>query len=158
MLIYLVQHGKAKTKEEDPERPLSNQGKKDVEKAALLLKKLNVNVESIMHSEKLRAKETAVILAKGVISNKSIQEIPGLLPNDNIIPIATFINQENNNLMLVGHLPFMDKLTSLLITEKEESNIVTFQQGSVLCLEKNEALKKYSIKWMITPEIANELS
>ncbi len=157
MLIYLVQHGKAKTKEEDPNRPLTDQGKKEIEKITSLLKKLNINVESIMHSEKLRAKETAIILVKGVNSNKEIQEIPGLLPNDNIIPITTFINQDNNNLMFVGHLPFMDKLASFLTTENENNNIITFQQGSVVCIEKNEDLKKYSVKWMVTPEITDKL-
>jgi len=34
MNIYLVQHGKPVPKEEDPERPLSAQGKEDVEKIA----------------------------------------------------------------------------------------------------------------------------
>lgn len=155
MLIYLVQHGKAKPKEEDPNRPLNEQGEKDLNAVAKFLKKININVESIMHSEKLRAKETAEILAKGVNLKKGIQEIPGLLPNDNIIPISTFINQESNNLMLVGHLPFMGKLTSFLTTEKEDNNVVEFQQGSVVCLEKNEETKGYSIKWMITPCIAN---
>jgi phosphohistidine phosphatase len=157
MLIYLVQHGKAKTKEEDPNRPLTDQGKKEIEKITSLLKKLNINVESIMHSEKLRAKETAKILAQSINSNKGIQEIPGLLPNDNIIPIATFINQKSNNLMFVGHLPFMDKLASLLIAENENNNVVAFQQGSVVCIEKNEDLQKYSVKWMVTPEIVNDL-
>ena len=156
MLIYLVQHGKAKTKEENPKRPLSEEGKNDIEKIALFLKKSNIQVESIMHSVKLRAKETAEILAKSINSNNGLEEIPGLQPNDFVEPIVTFIKQQSNDIMFVGHLPFMNKLSSLLITKSQDNSIVAFQQGAVVCIEKNEEneeIDTFSLKWMITPEL-----
>lgn len=153
MLIYLVQHGKAKTKEEDPERSLNNEGKKDIEKVAMFLKKINIKVDSIIHSEKLRAKESAEILLKGVNSKKGLKEVHELLPEDNIMPISLFINQEENDLMFVGHLPFMDKLSSLLLTGNEENKVVKFRQGAIICLEKDNELNKFKLKWMIPPEI-----
>lgn len=153
MLIYLVQHGKAKTKEEDPERPLNNEGKKDMEKAAMFLKKMNIKVDTIIHSEKLRAKESAEILLNGVNSINGLKEVPELLPEDNIMPISIFINQVENDLMLVGHLPYMNKLSSMLVTGNEENNIIKFQQGAIVCLEKGNELNKFRLKWMISPDI-----
>src|SRR4030042_181594 len=148
MLIYLVQHGKAKTKEEDTERPLNNEGKKDLEKTAAHLKKMGLKVDSIIHSEKLRAKESAEILLNGVNSKNGLKEVPELLPDDNIMPISLFINQQENDLMFVGHLPYMDKLSSMLLTGNEENKVVKFQQGAVACLEKDNELDKFKLKWM----------
>lgn len=159
MLIYLVQHGKAKTKEEDPKRPLNKEGKKDIEKIAMFLKKSNINIETIMHSDKLRAKETAEILSKSINSKNGLKEIPGLQPNDIVEPIATLLNQQSSgNIMFVGHLPFMSKLSSLLITKNQDCKIIAFQQGAVVCIEKNEEnedIETFSLKWMVTPEIVN---
>ena len=156
MLVYLVQHGKAKTKEEDSKRPLSKEGKNDIEKIALFLKNLKIKVESIMHSDKLRAKESAEILSKNINTNNGLKEIPGLQPNDIVEPIATFIKQQSNDIMFVGHLPFMDKLSSLLITKNQDNKIIAFQQGAVICMERdneNEEIETFSLKWMITPDL-----
>ncbi len=153
MLIYLVQHGKAKTKEEDPERSLNNEGKKDIEKTAIFLKKMSLSVDTIIHSEKLRAKESAEILLKGINSKNGLKEVPELLPDDSIMPISLFINQQKNDLMFVGHLPYMDKLSSYLLSGNEDNKIISFQQGAVVCLEKDNKEDKFKLKWMITPEL-----
>ena len=152
MKIYLVQHGKAKSEEEDPARPLSDEGTEDINKVALFLEKLSIKVHAIIHSEKLRAKQTAKILSDVIKSLKGLEEMEWLKPNDNINIMGDFIkNQFNNDLMLVGHLPYMDKLSSLLITGSEESSIVKFQQGAVACLEREN--DKFKLCWMITPDI-----
>ena len=54
-IIYLVQHGEAKSEKEDPSRPLTDKGKADVEATAKLLTKLGVTVDKIIHSGKTRA-------------------------------------------------------------------------------------------------------
>jgi phosphohistidine phosphatase SixA len=52
--------------------------------------------------------------------------------------------------MIVGHLPFLSKLTSRLLGKEEE--VVNFQQGGIVCLEKMEHLP-WRIRWMVVPEL-----
>jgi len=61
--LYLVQHGAAKTESEDPRRSLTSEGRRAVERMADFLSTLHVSLDRIEHSEKLRARQTAEILA-----------------------------------------------------------------------------------------------
>ena len=65
MKLYLVQHGKSKAKEEDPERSLNANGVPDIKKVSNFLDSYTkVHVANILHSGKLRALQTAKILAE----------------------------------------------------------------------------------------------
>jgi phosphohistidine phosphatase len=64
MLLYLVQHGEAKKEEEDPQRGLTDKGRKDVQTIAASARKMNVQPDRIFHSAKLRAQQTAALLVE----------------------------------------------------------------------------------------------
>ena len=82
MKLYLVQHGLAQAKETDPDRPLTDEGKKDIDNLASFLQKAEINPDRVIHSGKLRARQTADILA-GRLSPGLAVEISGLInPND----------------------------------------------------------------------------
>jgi phosphohistidine phosphatase len=66
MKLYLVQHAEAKTEKEDPLRPLSEKGLKDLEKVSSFLEDRSIKVTRILHSGKQRARETAEKLSKVV--------------------------------------------------------------------------------------------
>jgi len=62
MRLYLVQHGEAKREEEDPSRPLTENGRREVEIVAKFLSEAGIKIDKILHSGKLRAAQTAEIL------------------------------------------------------------------------------------------------
>ena len=64
MHIYLVQHGAAVPKDENPEKPLSDSGRDDIKKMASFLARSHVSAARVIHSGKLRALETALLLAE----------------------------------------------------------------------------------------------
>lgn len=107
MQLYLVQHGAAKTETEDPERPLSDDGRRTVEQLADYLSALDLCIDLIEHSTKLRARQTAEILASQVHPPEGIREVVGISPNDDIAPMRERLHRETRNLMLVGHLPYL---------------------------------------------------
>jgi len=148
MHIYLIRHAEARSKEEDPDRSLSEQGKKDINKVSDHLRSLNINVEVIYHSGKLRAEQTAQALLGGVFSENDLQKKDGLNPLDEVEPIIRFISSMDEDIMLVGHLPFMQILASKLSGKGDEES--SFSPGTVLCLEKQDSL--WSIKWKVSPE------
>ena len=152
MKIYLVQHGEAAAKEIDPDRPLTDQGMADVQRMSAALKVAGVQVERVIHSGKLRAQQTADILASEVAPGL-VPEISALInPNDN--PGAFEMRSDNSELdtMVVGHLPFMARLVSLLVAGDDSLTLVTYQPGSVVCLESMED-DNWRINWMLRPEL-----
>jgi len=71
---------------------------------------------------------------------------------DDVREIAGQIESSSEDHMIVGHLPHLGKLTSLLITGQESVPLIQFQQGGVACLEKGER-GGWSIVWMLIPEV-----
>jgi phosphohistidine phosphatase SixA len=63
MRLYLVQHGDAVPERLDPERPLSASGRREVQAVARLLADTGVRAAHVVHSGKLRAQQTAELLA-----------------------------------------------------------------------------------------------
>ena len=62
MAIYLMRHGKPVPKTDNPEKPLSPDGRRDVEIIADFLLRHGVRFQQVYHSGKSRAKETAEIM------------------------------------------------------------------------------------------------
>jgi len=150
MFLYLVQHAKAKSEEEDPTRPLSDEGFRDIQKTALFVRKINPDIEIILHSGKLRAKQTAEILAEALkIKNCTVTE--NISPLDEPEIIAERIINANKSLMIVGHLPHLGKLAAFLLCGDKNKKIISFKMGGVVCLQRDEGF--WSLKWMITPDI-----
>lgn len=149
MRLYLVQHGEATSKEADPDRPLTKKGKKDVFRMAEFLKKKEIRVIATWHSEKLRAIQTAQILGEAISVEIVKQE--GLAPNDPVDKWSEELNTRVKDVMMVGHLPFLERLASLLLAGDKTSPIIAFRPGGVVCLEREEG--KWSLVWMLSPEL-----
>jgi phosphohistidine phosphatase len=58
----------------------------------------------------------------------------------------------NTNLMIVGHLPFLAYLTSLLVSGNDAADAIAFDAGAVACLCRSDP-GRWQIEWMITPKI-----
>jgi phosphohistidine phosphatase len=151
MLLYLIQHGEAKKEQEDIKRPLNEKGIEDINKIGKFLEQNKISVNRILHSTKLRAKQTAEILANYIKTEQGLIEVSGLEPNAYVNEWYEKIVKEENDIAIVGHLPYLSKLTSKLICEDENKKIVDFKQGSVLCLEK-QIDNLFVIKFFILPE------
>ncbi len=152
MKLYLVQHAEACAKEVDPKRPLSDRGQGDIERMAKFLKHSGIRVERVIHSGKLRARQTAECLAAAIAPQVEI-ELSGLIdPNDNPKAFDWQSQSWSRDTLIVGHLPFMSKFISHLIVEDENRPIIAYQPGSVVCLQLIEE-KHWQINWMIRPDI-----
>lgn len=153
MTVYLVQHGNPVPKEEDPDRPLSAQGRIDVEKMAAFLKRSGVRIEEVFHSTKTRARQTAELIAAILNPRITPMEKRGLSPMDDVRVIAEELEQSEQDLMIVGHLPHLAKLSSFLTTGSKDRPVIRFQQGGVVCLKRDQEYKGWTIAWMLVPEI-----
>jgi phosphohistidine phosphatase len=148
--LYLVQHGEAAAKEDEPDRPLTARGTRQVERMADFLQDGSVAADLVEHSGKKRAEQTADILAPYVGDDARLRKRDGIAPNDAVGPVAQEMNGSEEDRMLVGHMPFMAKLATLLVTGKEEPSIVRFEPGTVLCLERGDT---WTVSWLVTPSL-----
>lgn len=152
MTLFLVQHGKSLPKEVDADRSLSEEGKEMVSRIAKVAAGYNVFVSMIKHSGKMRAKQTADIMASFLNPERGVQGTDGLDPMDDVAAVAEKITGKEN-VMLVGHLPFMERLVSYLITGSIEIIVFKFQNGGIVCLDRDEDTGAWYIKWTLMPEI-----
>ncbi|MBI5701226.1 phosphohistidine phosphatase SixA [Candidatus Saganbacteria bacterium] len=150
MSLYLIRHGEAVPETMDTSRPLTEKGILDISEITAFLNAAEVKVNEIWHSTKLRAKQTAKIIAEGV-PHKKLIERDNLLPNDTVRNIAGEITAIHEDIVIVGHLPFLEHLATYLLSKNENFNFVNFSQGGVICLEKIET--GWTILWMMTPAL-----
>jgi phosphohistidine phosphatase len=80
------------------------------------------------------------------------EPISGIDPLDDVAAVANTL-KTGDNLMLVGHLPFMERLTGFLITGSAERLIFKFQNGGIVCLDKDPDAQWWFIKWSLSPRI-----
>jgi phosphohistidine phosphatase len=151
MQVYLVQHGLAKSKAEDPARPLTAAGREEVERVARAAAAAGVRPASILHSGKARAEQTAEIFAEHTKPVEGVCAVEGLDPLDEPQRARERVAQAEAPLMLVGHLPHLSRLSALLLAEIPEREIVSFRNAGVVCLERRDV--GFAVRWILTPEL-----
>jgi len=151
MALYLVQHGKNLSKDVDPEKGLSDEGKNEVRAIAALAKEYRLHVSAIRHSGKKRARETAEIFSGFLGVQGKLEKMEGLAPLDDVTQLDL---KAAENLMLVGHLPFMEKLASYLVAgAPDRPPVVKFQNGGIVCLDRDAETDSWYLKWTMLPRI-----
>ena len=147
-----MQHGEATSEEEDPSRPLTDHGRRQVGRVARTVAAVGITPAGIYHSGKLRAEQTARILADALNPDLSPSRLEGLAPKDDPTlaerAIATFAAP----VMLVGHLPHLGRLCSQLLVGDPSRPLVTFRNGGVVCLAR-QGDEGWAVRWIVTPEV-----
>jgi phosphohistidine phosphatase len=154
MLLYLVRHGEAKKETEDPAQGLTDKGGEDVRKTASAAFKLTPRLSEIYHSPKTRAQQTAAILAEHLKPERGMRPSDHLLPLDDPGVWASRVVGIDEDVMLVGHLPFLARLAGLLLCGNQETVCVEFGTASMLCLIRSGE-GRWSVKWMIVPDMTS---
>jgi phosphohistidine phosphatase len=141
-MLYLMQHGEAFGKAENPDRPLTVAGRHNVLKVARLAHL--VKAKEVLHSGKLRAQQTAEIMAEALgVPCLSRDDIG---PNDAVPPVAQWLKAQPP-LLLVGHLPFLSRLLGYIVDGEESADLVAFRNAGLLCIEESK------LCWILWPEM-----
>ena len=154
MEIYLVQHGESKSEAEDPERPLTDKGKEEAESVARCIAQSGVEVAQVFHSGRLRAKQTAELFAQYLSPPQGVKDEKGLGPLDDPDEARRLIQQAERPLMIVGHLPHLSRLVSLLILDSPDREVIKFTMGGVVCLSQRD--DNWLVDWAIIPELTQK--
>jgi phosphohistidine phosphatase len=156
MDLYLMQHGEAMAQTDDPARPLTAAGRASVERVVARAQASGVLVERCVHSGKLRAEQTARLLASALVADGDVQAREGLAPNDPVAPVAEWLSglADGQSIAVVGHLPFLDRLASLLVADDERAQVIHFQMGGLVKLVPKQERAGFAVAWVLAPEVA----
>lgn len=151
MKLYIVQHAKALSKEEDPSRPISIEGREETEILACFIRlHISIQISNIYCSTKKRSFETAEIFNQFIKPEHGINKIEGLSPNDDVQAFINSVKDDKNDLMIISHKPFVDKLISQLVSGND-IELVDICNSSVVCLNKDNG--HWLVEWILRPDI-----
>ena len=134
MELYLMQHGEARAKEEDPDRPLTDKGRASVEGVARRAAGLGLRMDVIQHSGILRARQTAEVLANYLGALERVHEREGLTPLDPTAPVADWL--------------------LALVAGEEAVQVLSFSMGGLVKLIPKQQRTGFAVAWVLVPELA----
>ena len=152
MEFYLVRHGEAVSQAVNGQRPLTPEGRRDVEMLGRAAAQRGIRPSQIFHSGLLRARQTAEILSQSIGPVEGVRELVGLRPEDDPVIAKAELESSTVSLMLVGHLPHISRLASFLVTGNAEQELVQFAPATVLGLSYEN--HRWKILWKLTPATA----
>jgi phosphohistidine phosphatase len=138
--IVIVRHAEAHPVGErdiqtDADRFLTAAGRKSARLAARTLRRLGVRPDAVWTSPLVRARETAEILRERLKGKSDLVELPALAPpgKDSAI-LARLRSEKPDEVILVGHEPFLGELLERLLTGRTGQG-VPLSKSSVVCLD-----------------------
>jgi phosphohistidine phosphatase len=133
---YLVRHGTAAPGPADQARPLTPEGRAEIEATARALVAHGVQITEICHSGLVRARESAEILGRVLAPARGVRATAGLAPEDDPDIAGAELDLAREPLMLVGHLPHLARLATAMVGETEVGR-VHFAPGTAVGLRRS---------------------
>jgi phosphohistidine phosphatase len=159
MRLYLMRHGEADDLNPDSSRRLTQAGQDNSRRVAQQISHvLQARSCRIVHSSYTRARETAKIMHAVLDGVPPPESWEGLTPYDEVEPIALQLEMVIEDLMLVGHNPFLSFLVARLLTGSEHGCGIDFKKSGCLCLERYDPINRtpeskpsWALRWYIVP-------
>jgi len=150
MKFYLLRHGKAdwpNWDQPDDERPLTEEGKKEVAAVAKLLARLEIN-PVILTSPLPRASQTAEIAGKFL--EAKVRKEPLLRPGFDATRLRKILqNFSGKSLMVVGHEPDFTRTIQQLTGGNTKMS-----KAGVAFIELETESMKGTLRWLVPPKFA----
>jgi phosphohistidine phosphatase len=140
----------------DADRPLIPKGKRQLRQIARAMQNLDLHFNLILSSPFLRARQTAEIVAKSLRLKKRLAFSDELTPGGDSKALIRQLNElkpASEDVLLVGHEPYLSRLISQLISGGSDMGI-DFKKGGLCKLETD--LLRFgrcaTLGWLLTPK------
>jgi phosphohistidine phosphatase len=165
MNVYLLRHAHALDIGEqgiqtDEERPLSDQGKQQVELVADAITRVGLKFDQVLTSPLRRALETAQELARHLEMPESV-----VVPSKQLEPgvsskklMKRLRSLEATDVLLVGHAPDLNEHAAWLLGSKRAQ--VEIAKAGLAFIRCEESPRKGAgvLDWLLTPDLLGGLS
>jgi phosphohistidine phosphatase len=161
MNLYLLRHGLAVEPgtegfAHDAERPLTPKGERKLGKIAEGIKALEISFDLILSSPYVRARRTAEIVAEALSIGKKLGFSDALMPAGSVKRLIESLNQIEpapEDVLLVGHEPYMSEMISLLVSGQVGFAVVMKKGGLCkLSAQSIHAGRCAALEWLLTPK------
>jgi phosphohistidine phosphatase len=161
MNLFFLRHGVAVERDpqsfpDDSRRPLTLKGEDRVRLVCDALQALELSFDVILSSPFLRARQTAEIIAGSLGLRRVLEFHPDLTPTGNPQTLLRFVNRispKPENLLLVGHEPYLSELLSVLISGQTDA-LIDLKKNGLAKIEVTQRLKLgrcATLNWLLTP-------
>jgi len=140
MELYLMQHGQAVAKEENPDRPLSKQGIAGIQASAAAMKRLGIKIDLVICSPKKRSFQTAALVAEGINYPYSdilkSEAVKATAPASESIDLLKSY-ADCSAILITGHLPSLSEIASAFLANGSPVRI-RFDNGGLCRIDVAE--------------------
>lgn len=159
MQVYLVRHAIAAPREagflDDGARELTPEGIRKMREHVVGLAVLGVQIDEIWTSPLVRARQTAEILAGGLVPSPPIRILSFLEPAGDFEAMRVRLSQHTNlgGVALVGHEPYMGEFTSYLMGG-DRLMMFRYKKGAVGMVEIEDLAPplRGELCWLLSPK------
>lgn len=152
MSLFIIRHAHALDAEEDPERPLSKRGHKQIRALAKFLRRSGaLQTAEVWHSPLARSRETAELLVQHLELKARLLQVDGLEGDDDPAVIADRLKRRRPPLAIVGHEPHLSALLSLLVAGAARPSRFVLKKAAAVALENQDG--NWGVRWQVAPEI-----
>lgn len=156
--IYLVRHAIAEDRgpdyPDDRKRPLTGRGMSRFRKVARGLARLDAEVDLILSSPLVRARQTADILSEVLSAHPQVLETDALLPDATYAQLQAELGRRSRvaSIALVGHMPSAGVFAARLVGSDEPFD---FKKGGVCRIDvaRLPPSAPGQLKWLATPKM-----
>jgi phosphohistidine phosphatase len=161
MNLYILRHGIAAERsapgfKSDADRPLIPKGRRQLGQITAAMKHMGLDFDLILSSPFLRARQTAEIVTKSLKLKKRLAFSDELTPDGDLRMLIRQLNELKpvpENILLVGHEPYLSQLAALLISGGDMAGMELKKGG--LCKLEAESLhfgQCATLGWLLTPK------
>ncbi|HSY17919.1 MAG TPA: phosphohistidine phosphatase SixA [Candidatus Acidoferrales bacterium] len=164
MNLYILRHGIASDPGEDglpkrlpdAERPLSMKGKQRLGDVTWAMRKMELTFDAVLSSPLLRARQTAQMVTEALGAEHKIVFSDHLAPEGSpkaLIEQVNGLQAPLENVLLVGHEPYLSRFIALLTTGGTTAEI-DLRKGGLARLEVAELryARCATLRWLVTPK------
>ncbi len=158
MVVYILRHAIAEERGTagypNDDRPLTEDGKNKMSKAAKGISKIVGDVDVILTSPLIRAHDTAKIVARALGAEHKIEICKELTPGNSLKKLLSSLSKFKGlkSIMVVGHQPDLGYLASALLGSSE--SIVEFKKGAICAIEASTLPSQANgrLLWLLQPK------
>jgi phosphohistidine phosphatase len=161
--LFILRHGEAGNRmtvmERDSERPLTPEGRTEMQKIARSLKAIGLQTDQIYTSPLRRARETAEIAAK-ILEIPTLEEWDELKPDGSKTGLYRKLARlgQNSRPILVGHEPYLSSMIGEIMGTTSAK--IVLKKGGVAKVRITSFTPRVSgeLRWLLTPKIIAKMS
>lgn len=158
MDLFILRHGEAgrrsATIRDDSKRPLTVDGKKQVEEISKGLNLLGMEFDYIYTSPLVRSKQTAEIVFRNLKCKNQIVELDELKPEGNKLQLYSMLSKlrQNSSVLIVGHEPYLSELVSEAISSGPSR--IDLKKAGLARIRTTSMQPKIhgELRWLLTPK------